>query len=75
MNGARYFLDTFFAAAILNSRDRFHATACEWLSRVRAAREVWTTEAVVIEVGDTLSAVDRLSAAEFIWGLRRNANV
>jgi len=75
MNGARYFLDTFFAAALLNSRDCFHAAAREWLPRVQAAREVWTTEAVVIEVGDTLSAVDRLGAAEFAWRLRRSANV
>jgi hypothetical protein len=75
MNGARYFLDTFFAAALLNEGDGYHDRAREWLTPVRAAQEVWTTEAVLIEIADTLSAIDRLAAAEFIWRLRRAANV
>ena len=75
MNGDRYFLDTFFPAALLNDGDQFHGQAREWLQRARAAREVWTTEAVLIEIADTLSALDRLGAAEFIWSLRRNDNV
>ena len=75
MNGERYFLDTFFAAALLNARDRFHNKAHDWLDRVRGAREVWTTEAVLIEIADTLSAIDRRAAAEFIRSLRQNTNV
>lgn len=75
MTEARYFLDTFFVIALFNRRDRHHATAQAWLPRLRVAREVWTTEAILLEIGDGLSAVDRVAAGGFISWLRRSENV
>ena len=34
--------------------------------QVEAAAEIWTTEAVLVEVGNALSAIDREAAVEFI---------
>lgn len=42
---------------------------------VRRASEVWTTEAVLVEVGNALSAADRLAAADFIRRCYRTANM
>ncbi|HEY3324805.1 MAG TPA: PIN domain-containing protein [Planctomycetota bacterium] len=75
MNGDQFFLDTFFAAALLNGRDRHHEQALAWLPRARRARRLLTTECVLIEIANTLSAIDRTAAAEYIWNLRRSSNV
>ena len=63
---ARLFLDTAFVQASLNSRDRYHASAVRLLPIVQAAAEVWTTEAILVEVGNALSAFDRAAAVGFI---------
>lgn len=75
MNGERYFLDAFFVIALLNRRDRYHTNAQTWLPRLHTAKEVFTTEAVLLEIGDGLSAVDRVAAIRFIDWLRRAKNV
>jgi len=75
VNGDRYFLDAFFAVALFNRRDRDHASAQAWLARVRTAREVWTTEAVLLEIGDGLSVADRRGAVAFIGWLKQARNV
>lgn len=59
MNGERLLLDTVFVQALLNRRDEYHAQAEAILPRVRAAAEVWVTEAVLVEVGNALSALNR----------------
>ena len=70
----RYFLDTFFAIALFNPRDRYHATATKWFTHMRDARQVWTTEAVLVEIADGLSAVNRIAAGEFIRHCREATN-
>lgn len=66
MKGDRLFLDTFFIQALLNRRDQYHDKAMAFWPTVRNAAEVWVTEAVLIEVGNALSAVKRTEAAQFI---------
>lgn len=53
------FLDTAFIQALLNPRDRYHQQAKQLLSLVRSASEVWTTEAILVEVGNALSSLNR----------------
>lgn len=45
------------------------------LPRVRIATEVWVTEAVLTEVGNALSAVNRTVAVQFIQQCYRTANM
>jgi uncharacterized protein len=66
VNAERLLLDTTFVQALLNRRDQYHRQAAELLPRVRAAAETWITEAVLVEVGNGLSTVDRQAAATFI---------
>ncbi len=66
MSAARLFLDTVFVQALLNRRDQYHRGAVAFAPRLRAAAEVWITEAVLIEIGNALSAIDRVGAARFI---------
>ncbi len=66
MSRERLFLDTVFVQALLNRRDQYHSQAMMLLPRVRSAVEVWVTEAVLVEVGNALSDVDRMAAVQFI---------
>jgi uncharacterized protein len=62
----RLFLDTAFIQALLNPRDDFHDRAKNLFPRVRSANKVWITEAVLVEVGNALSAFNRPGAVKFI---------
>jgi predicted nucleic acid-binding protein len=75
MNGERLLLDTVFVQALLNRRDEYHARAKAILPRVRAATEVWVTEAVLVEVGNALSALNRTAAVQFIEQCYHTANM
>lgn len=66
MSAERMLLDTAFVQALLNRRDQYHSRARALLPRVREAAEVWVTEAVLVEVGNAMSAFDRVAAARFI---------
>lgn len=66
MSQRRLFLDTVFIQALYNSRDQYHQRALAFLPQVEASLEVWITEAILIEVGNGLSAVNRQGASEFI---------
>ena len=66
MAADRLFLDTVFVQALLSRRDQYHAQAQALLPRIRAASEVWTTEAVLVEIGNALGATDRTGAVDFI---------
>ena len=66
MTSERFLLDTVFIQALLNKRDSYHQQALAFLPRVSDAAEVWITEAVLIEVANALSAINRLAAARFI---------
>jgi len=66
MTAERFFLDTVFIQALLNQKDEFHLRAKATLPRLKEASEVWVTEAVLIEVGNGLSTLNRAGAAQFI---------
>ena len=75
MSSSRLLLDTVFIQALLNRRDQYHAQAKAFLPQVRAALEVWVTEAVLIEVGNALSAINRTAAVQFIQQCYQTANL
>ncbi len=75
MSPQRFLLDTAFVQALLNRRDQYHSQARALLPRVREAAEVWITEAVLVEVGNALSAFDRAAAAQFIAQCYQTANM
>ena len=66
MSNERLFLDTFFIQALLNKYDQYHQQARLFLPRVKMAKEVWITEAILVEVGNALSSYDRNLASTFI---------
>ena len=75
MSPERFLLDTVFIQAMLNERDAFHQQAMAFLPRVLNANEVWITDAVLIEVGDGLSAINRPAAVEFIQECYHTPNI
>ena len=75
MSGDRLFLDTAFIQAQLNPRDSYHERAKQLLPRIRAATEVWITEAVLVEVGNAFSVSKRDMASRFINTCYRTANI
>ena len=60
------FLDTVYIQALLNRHDDYHNRAKAIHHKVRNAAEVWVTEAILIEVGNALSAANRSEAVQFI---------
>jgi predicted nucleic acid-binding protein len=66
VSNERFLLDTAFVQALLNQRDHYHHQAKVFLPRMREAAEVWVTEAVLVEVGNALSAFNRIAAVQFI---------
>jgi uncharacterized protein len=65
----RLLLDTVYVQALLNRNDQYHAKAKDLFPSVKAASMVLITEAVLLEIGNALSAVEhRQSAASFING-------
>ena len=75
MSTDRFFLDTAFVQALLNRRDQYHAQARALLPRLRNAREIWVTEAVLVEIGNALSSLDRLAAVRFIEECYKTPNI
>lgn len=71
----RLFMDTAFIQALLSERDAYHAKAKALLPQVRFASEVWLTEAVLVEVGNALSALNRQKVAKFIERCYRTQNM
>ena len=75
MSGDRLLLNTSFLQALLNRKDQYHDTAKSLLPRVTKANEVWVTKAVLIELANALSALNRKSATKFIEQCYRTTNV
>jgi predicted nucleic acid-binding protein len=75
VSAERLFLDTAFVQALLNRQDRYHAQAQALLPQVRAAAEVWITEAVLVEIGNALSAFHRQASVQFIEQCYHTANM
>lgn len=65
MKPTRFFLDTAFVQALLNKNDQYHRIAKLRLNELRTAKEVWITEAILIEIGNALSVAHR-AAVRFI---------
>ncbi len=66
MNSKRFLLDTAYVLALLNTRDQYHQEAVALFPHVRAASEVWITEAILVEVGNALARSQRAAASSFI---------
>lgn len=62
----RVFMDTAFVVALLNPKDSLHEKAKSYLNTVKKTREVWITEAVLLEIGNAFGAARRSEAADFI---------
>lgn len=75
MSSERFFLDTAYILALLNSRDHYHAAARAFFPRMRAAQEVWATDAILIEVGNILARSHRAEAATFIRTCETTSNI
>ncbi|HMV87287.1 MAG TPA: PIN domain-containing protein [Blastocatellia bacterium] len=75
MSKERLLIDTVFVQALFNQRDQYHAKAGVLLPRVRNASEVWITEAILVEVGNALSAFNRQAAVQFIEQCYRTDNL
>ena len=75
MSIERLFIDTVFIQALFNKGDQYHAKAMALLPRVRNAAEVWVTEAVLTEVANALSAVNRTAAVQFIQQCYHTDNI
>lgn len=75
MASDRLFLDTAFVVALLNPKDALHEKAKSQFDAVKKAREVWTTEAVLFEIGNAFGASRRLDAANFIERCFSTSNI
>lgn len=67
MAGERLFLDAGFVVARFNVRDQYHEAARSLASRVRDCRELWTTDAVLLEIGAAFASPPRRSIVVRIW--------
>ena len=75
MNTSRFFMDTAYVLALLNQNDKYHERAKALLPSTRLADEVCVTEAIVIEIGNSLSRSNRSIAIDFIESLYATPNV
>lgn len=71
MSGPRLFLDTGFVLALLNRADQYHDRARAWAAYLPRVAGLWTTEAVLTEIGNGCSALRRQAAVDFIRQLYR----
>ena len=66
MTDERFFVDTVYVQALLSKNDQHHAVAQRLLRRVQEAKEVWLTEAILTEIANALSGINRALAAAFV---------
>jgi uncharacterized protein len=66
MPQTRYFMDTAFAQALINPRDQYHQKARQVQRQIPANAEIFTTNIILIEIADALSALRRHEAITFI---------
>lgn len=75
MSQQKIFIDTSFVQALLNKREHDHHKAVALLEYVRCSREVWITEAVLVEIGNALSSINRIVAEKFIHSCYNTSNI
>lgn len=73
MTGRRLFIDTVFVQALFNEADQLHHHARAWAPFLDSAIELW--KAVLIEIGNALSTLNRAGALDFIEQVYRSPNV
>lgn len=61
----RIFIDTSYIQGLLNGNDQYHELAAGLFRRVQAA-DTWITEAVLLEIGNAFSRINRVAATSFI---------
>ena len=61
----RFLIDTAYVQDLLNPRDQYYNVVRKLFSRVENALETWITEAVLIEIANGLSAINRSEAAKY----------
>ena len=71
----KVFLDASFVIALLNKNDKHHVQANTLIDFLFKAREVWTTELVLSEIGNTLSRGNKMSVLRFIKSCYRTENM
>ena len=62
MSGRSLFIDTAFVQALYNQADAMHLSARAWAPALITAAKLWTTEAVLVEIGNALGGVHRTGA-------------
>ena len=63
----RLFLDTGYAIARFNQRDEYHQAARALSAAVAASHELWTTDAVLLEVAASFSRPEHRPFAVGLW--------
>lgn len=74
MTNDAIFIDTAFVYAVINPHDQWHAKAIEWQRKIEFEKlSLLTTEFVLAEIADGLSAINfRQAAAQAIHILQEN---
>jgi uncharacterized protein len=75
MSRERLFLDAAYVLALVDRKDHHHQLAITLQDRARFAAEVWTTEAVLVELANGLSDSSRDRAIQFIELCYNTANI
>lgn len=68
----RVFIDTSFIIAILNPNDQYNKIAQKYIQDLFQDYEVWTSEAVLFELGNAFAKTNRELVNKFISNLRRS---
>jgi predicted nucleic acid-binding protein len=63
----RYFLDTSYVLARFNRRDQYHEKARQLAGAIVSCRELWTTDAVLLEIAAAFSQPNHRPIALAIW--------
>jgi predicted nucleic acid-binding protein len=71
------FLDTAYIFALVNTRDQWHGLAVEWQQKLEGEqRPLLTTELILVEIADGLSAIKfRAQASQIIAALQSSPHV
>lgn len=63
----RFFLDTGFVIARFNRRDQYHDKAKELAGIISAGQELWTTDAILLEIAAAFSHPSQRPIALSLW--------
>jgi hypothetical protein len=63
----RFFLDTGYVIARFNRRDQYHGKARQLAAVVSAGQELWTTDAVLMEIAAAFSDPGHRAIAISVW--------